>query len=219
MQGSVIRVIRKRLGITQAVLAERLGVDQGTVSRWERDIERPRPAAHARLSALLERDEEKRHFNRCLATVRHDLRPSSLLDPKLRLSEVSLSGQRVFRDRGQNASRLIGVAFEAYLDKLGVPQIWTHFQTSGFLHGDALLFTFTVNSSGRGNTTVWEPIVEHGSLMGVMNYVTETLKFPENEEFSFEYVGFVPMSDPSKLMALHKGPRANGLSLPSLALG
>lgn len=36
-----IKALRKRRGWTQLDLATRLGVEQSTVSRWERDISRP----------------------------------------------------------------------------------------------------------------------------------------------------------------------------------
>ena len=37
MKGKELRSIRKRLGWTQAELAEALGVAENTVARWERD--------------------------------------------------------------------------------------------------------------------------------------------------------------------------------------
>ena len=37
MDGSELRQIRTRLGLTQAKMAERLGVTQNTVARWERN--------------------------------------------------------------------------------------------------------------------------------------------------------------------------------------
>jgi DNA-binding transcriptional regulator YiaG len=37
MTGAELRRIRTRLGLTQAALAERLGVTGNTVARWERD--------------------------------------------------------------------------------------------------------------------------------------------------------------------------------------
>lgn len=36
MKGREVRAIRKRLGISQRELGERLGVAQNTVARWER---------------------------------------------------------------------------------------------------------------------------------------------------------------------------------------
>lgn len=37
MTGEEVRRIRRQLGLTQAALAERLGVAANTVARWERD--------------------------------------------------------------------------------------------------------------------------------------------------------------------------------------
>lgn len=37
MTGEELRRTRKRLGLTQVALAERLGVASNTVARWERD--------------------------------------------------------------------------------------------------------------------------------------------------------------------------------------
>lgn len=52
MKGSDIRALRARHGWTQSELADRLGTDSVTVSRWERGKTRPRPSARARLGEL-----------------------------------------------------------------------------------------------------------------------------------------------------------------------
>ena len=49
----VLKRLRSVRGIKQSHLAEILGVDQATVSRWERGTARPGAAAHARLERLL----------------------------------------------------------------------------------------------------------------------------------------------------------------------
>lgn len=48
-----IRALRTRHGWTQQELAERLGTDPVTVSRWERGKSRPRPSASRRLEGLV----------------------------------------------------------------------------------------------------------------------------------------------------------------------
>lgn len=52
--GERIREARKALGWSQEVLAERVGVDQGQVSRWERGESTPTGRSVARLSRALE---------------------------------------------------------------------------------------------------------------------------------------------------------------------
>ncbi|MFN0012213.1 MAG: helix-turn-helix domain-containing protein [Phycisphaerales bacterium] len=47
-----MRTLREALGLTQAQLSERLGVDSMTVSRWERGTVKPSPAAVKALDKL-----------------------------------------------------------------------------------------------------------------------------------------------------------------------
>lgn len=208
MDGSAIREIRRRLGITQNELGEKLGVDQGTVSRWERSVENPRPATLARLRKLLERDENNRAFKRSVAMVRCNLRPASLLDKDLRLVEISEAGKKAFIDRGQDPFKLLGCSFERYVNRIGAPKLWDHLQESGFVDGAALFFSFTVNAYGKGNTTIWEPLTENGQFVGVLNYISSFVDFPANDEFSIEKIGFVATEDPGTFHVTHVGSRA-----------
>jgi transcriptional regulator with XRE-family HTH domain len=52
VSGKELRILRRRLKLTQAALAERLGVVPNTVARWERD-ELPIREPMARLLQLL----------------------------------------------------------------------------------------------------------------------------------------------------------------------
>lgn len=207
MDGQTIREIRRRLGLTQRQLADKLSVDQGTISRWERGVEQPRPKRVSILRNLLHQDEERRHLNRCLAFVRNDVLPATMLDERLRMVEISPSGAAVFRSRGQDPSRLIGMNVERYLGRIGKPMLLDHIKSSGLINGDALFFRFTVNSRGVGNTTVWEPIFVNGRLTGVYNFVSAFHSFAKNDEFTIERVEFVPADNPDKLIPLHKGER------------
>ena len=56
MRGGTLKRIRKRLGLTQSALAERLGVSPNTVARWERN-EVPIREPMARLIRLLAEKE------------------------------------------------------------------------------------------------------------------------------------------------------------------
>ncbi|WP_245838330.1 hypothetical protein [Tropicimonas sediminicola] len=85
----------------------------------------------------------------------------------MRLMEAWASAERLFRSRGQDTSKLLGVTFERYVDRLGCPELLDGLLQSGFLIGDALLFRFSVNSRGNGNTTVWAPIFDDGRLVGL----------------------------------------------------
>lgn len=81
MEKTAIRAFRRQLGWTQWDLAERLGVDQGTVSRWERGVETPRPATAARLRDMVLRGDAAQALRLCETRVRHSLSPAVFLGP------------------------------------------------------------------------------------------------------------------------------------------
>lgn len=215
MKGTVIRKLRNRLGITQSQLSEMMNVDQGTVSRWERDIEQPRPARQAKLRSLLQNTDDHRHLNRSLAMIRHDMLAATILDRNLRLTGASRSAIEFFASRGQNADTLMGTSFYQYLERIGQPDLALSIEESGILHGACLLFRFSTNYSGHGNMTVWEPIFEDGELVAIFNFVSSRFDFSANSEFSIEHVDFIPTEDPRGLKTLFKGQRSS--EIPDLA--
>lgn len=52
-RGGALRALREELGLSQAAVAEALGVRQPTVSRWETGKARPRPRYAVELLRLL----------------------------------------------------------------------------------------------------------------------------------------------------------------------
>lgn len=54
--GSNIETARNAKGLTRRALAEKIGVDQGQVFKWERGLHRPVDASMTALSAALGRD-------------------------------------------------------------------------------------------------------------------------------------------------------------------
>ena len=54
--GARIRAAREAIGISQMELAERLEVEQGTVSRWENGDREPRLTTLAAIAAALDQD-------------------------------------------------------------------------------------------------------------------------------------------------------------------
>ena len=52
--GQMIRLARIKKGMTQADLAETIGVSQGAVGQWENGMTIPRPKHIVRLSSLLD---------------------------------------------------------------------------------------------------------------------------------------------------------------------
>lgn len=209
MDGKSIRALRMRLGISQRQLGERLGVDQGTVSRWERGVESPRPARQGRMHDLLARSEERRHLMRSLAMVRNDLMPATLTDGRLRLTEASDSARRYLSAHRCEFDKIRGISFDRYADRIGLPALVRHLDDSGLLEGDALLFRFSINACGSGNTTIWEPIFEDGCLVGVLNYISARYDLPAEQGFALERVDFLPTDNPGTFVPLHSGTRSS----------
>lgn len=74
--GQLIRQRRQALGVDQAVLAQRLGLGQQTVSRWERGKSRPRRSMLTALARVLSIEEEE-----LVEAGRYRLPPSSVSPP------------------------------------------------------------------------------------------------------------------------------------------
>ena len=192
--------------MTQRQLADELHVDQGTVSRWERGVEAPRPARRAKIQQMLVREHSQRALQRCVAFVRQDYLPSTLLDSKLRIVEISDSGRRHFMERGQNPDAFLGVTLERYTERFEAHSVYDNVLKSGMINGDCLLLRFVRNYSGRGHATVYEPIFEGAKLIGVLNYVTDYFALPPNNGASTELIEVVHTGDLNKAQTIYSGP-------------
>ena len=209
MDADFIKLVRRRSGLTQKDLSAWLDVDQGTVSRWERGVSAPRPAAVAAMRTLLLRDEERRVRDRSMAIVRNNLAPATLMDPQLKLTEFSGSAVTHYKQRsGTDLRGFIGSSLESQASRSGYPELWDCVLRSGLLDGDAIIFTFAINSRGKGHLTVCEPILEEGHVAGFLNYVSRYFSFPANDERTLEFAKFVPADDPARDHVLYRGKRA-----------
>lgn len=209
MEGEAIKNLRRRLGITQQQLGDRLGVDQATVSRWERGVENPRPSRQKILRTILLRDEEKRFLDRSLSIVRNDLMVSTLVDAKLNLSELSASSENYFLRRGRDPDDITGMHMRRYAERFGLPEMLDLVDQAGLLTGDALMFRFTVTGNGLGNTTVWEPLFHNGEFHGMINSLVSEFEVPFSEPAVVEMAECIRTEDPSKVISLHRGERAD----------
>jgi transcriptional regulator with XRE-family HTH domain len=209
MEGEAIRNLRRRLGITQQQLGDRLGVDQATVSRWERGVENPRPSRQKILRTILIHDEEKRFLDRSLSIVRNDLMVSTLVDAKLHLSELSASSENYFRRRGRDPEQITGMHMHRYAERYGLPEMLDLVDKAGLLTGDAMMFRFTVTGNGLGNTTVWEPLFYDGEFHGMINSLVTEFEVPYSEPTIVEMAECIRTEDPAKTVSLFRGERAD----------
>lgn len=74
-----IVALRTRLGLSQAELARRVGVDQATVSRWERGLQAPDLRARIQLSELMYRLDVSRGMRSEIALVEHSPFPMAIV--------------------------------------------------------------------------------------------------------------------------------------------
>jgi transcriptional regulator with XRE-family HTH domain len=74
-----IVALREQLGVSQAELGRRLGVDQATVSRWERGLQAPEPRLQVRLSELMYRLTQSRGLRPEIALVEHSPFPMAII--------------------------------------------------------------------------------------------------------------------------------------------
>ena len=211
MHGSVIRMRRRRLGLTQQALSDLLDVEQGTVSRWERGTERPRPARMKQLNEVLGGASEGIRLERSLAVVRADVLPSALLDPGLVFREGSRRTAQHYRERGMDMDDLLGLSFDAFADTFGMPEVSRYLAEAEYRDGGALLFRFTINNRGRGHTTVAEPLFEDGVFVGSLNYLSRQFEFPKNDHVSLEHADFLPVSGEGTTIEFMRGPLAHAM--------
>lgn len=90
MENELVRHLRTTLGVTQKDLAGRLGLNQSTVSRWERGVTRPDIATRRRLHALVESAVGEAESSLRLL-VAHSPAPMALFDTRWRLHALSES--------------------------------------------------------------------------------------------------------------------------------
>ena len=209
MDGLTIRYRRRRLGLTQQDLGDLLDVDQGTVSRWERDIEKPRPRRFAALQGILGPASNTRFMARSLALVRNDVLPATLTDARLVLFDGSRKAVRHYAERGHRLDNMIGTRFEEWADHIGVPELIDGVHDTDFRHGGVHYLRFTLNWAGRAHTTVMEPLFDGGEYAGAIQYVTSYFDLPDNGTLSLEQVDMMPSNPDARPVILLRGPNAN----------
>ncbi len=211
MEGQEIRQLRRRAGLTQEALAERLDVDQGTISRWERGIERPRPHSAGRLRDLLMMDAATMVQRRQLAMIRHDMVAGTIHDSSSRLAEVSGRAARFYRRRdGYDIARDSGKTFEEMFLERGGTEAWAAFRQSGLLDGSALLLRLFVSGGGMSHLSHYEPVIERGSVSGFVAYVMRMVaEAPELPEPRLRHADVLRADEAGTLHTLYRGEGAD----------
>lgn len=210
MDGKTIRLLRRSMGLSQADLAHRVGVDQGTISRWEREAESPRPSNLVALQGALSPAREGVHSNRVRAFLDYDMVPAVRMDRRMRLEDYSRHAARHYLEKhGVDLEKLKGTSFKEHCFRMGVPELWETAKRCGLLQGKISVFRFVMNLRGRGHSTIYEPIFKGEEVDGFFGYIVGFYDFPENEEISVELIQAVPMGSEVGLMNLLRGEYAS----------
>lgn len=210
MDGKSIRMLRRNLGLSQIDLAHRVGVDQGTVSRWERGIENPRPSNLIALHDALSAAREKVEPGRTRAFLDYDMVPSVRMDPTMRLESYSRHAAKHYLEKhGIELDKLKGTSLKDHAFRMGVPEIWKSVNQCGLLQGKISIFRFVMNVRGKGHSTIYEPIFERDRIDGFLGYMSGNFDFPENQNVSLELVQAVPMEPDAPLLTLFRGKYAS----------
>ena len=137
----LVRAVRARRGFSQAALAEALGVDQTSISRWERGLDEPRIRARRRLLDLHRASTAHRQDQIVRARVRNGFWPTSLVGPGAVFLEINPpalaeAGLAPADLRGRPIYGLFGPAVDAVTER------WA---ASGVFRGE-IAMTISVNT-------------------------------------------------------------------------
>lgn len=153
--GKHIRLIRNMLGLTQEQLAEKLKVQQSTVSRWESGLSRPTPALWTAILGMTRREHAVKDARLGYLT-RNCPGTATLCTLDMRVLEVSQPLERV---QGLPRDEVIGrnsrTSFDEHLESA-----YQQAALGGLLAGELLGVQISGNvrlfdGAVRGHTSTW----------------------------------------------------------------
>jgi transcriptional regulator with XRE-family HTH domain len=151
--------------ITQDQLAERLGVSQQTVSRWEAGQQIPDPASQAKLRKVLG-EADLNSTKNWIARVRRAAGFEILFDRELTVRSVSAAMAEIARILPED---MIGMAHDDLFPKPRPAHI-ERLAQEGFFDGKIVHSKFTIRSdlgprSGGYHADVWPALTSDGGVL------------------------------------------------------
>jgi transcriptional regulator with XRE-family HTH domain len=141
----LLRQFRQHNGINQSALAEMLGVDQTTVSRWERGRDIPGLHAQRDIRDLLRREVASRQDMVVRARVRHAVWPATILRRGAIFVECN---QGALREIGRFDDDLRGQSIYGHFGP-HTDDVTEHWENTGIFNGDIAL-TISINELMTG---------------------------------------------------------------------
>lgn len=146
----LLKQLRQRQGLSQTALAQVLGVDQTSVSRWERGVDVPRLTLRTRLRELMRNQRQPLQDAAIMARVRYAAWPTSLVRRGAIFLEVSKS---IAAEVGYEGGDLRGSSIYGRFGDLA-DDVTAHWEKTGIFDGDVAA-TISVNAikDAQGETT------------------------------------------------------------------
>jgi transcriptional regulator with XRE-family HTH domain len=167
-----IATLRARLGLSQHELGRKLGVDQATISRWERDVQIPEPRIRIRLSELVYRLDVSRGLGPEISLVEHSPFPMAIISKDW--SIVALSDAIVLRAGVAQRERLL--RGEKKLATADMEQAVSLLRAQGFFDGKIAVAKIVARGFllGHGQEpfeAICTPVTIDGEICRLMQYV------------------------------------------------
>lgn len=141
----MLRQYRRNNGINQSMLAEKLGVDQTTISRWERGCDIPGYAMQRRIRDLLRHEIDSRQELTLRARVRHSVWPATIVRRGAIFVECNESA---LREIGLPGDDLRGESIYGHFGP-NTDDITERWERAGIFNGEIAL-TITINQLETG---------------------------------------------------------------------
>lgn len=210
MNGTEIRALRRRLGMTQNDVATALQVDQGTVSRWERGKEAPRPVNLAALRDLIQSDSERRAASRLRTFMSGEMYSTMFMNAHAQIREVSRLCEKHYNERfALDIADHFGKTFYRHVAAVGREQLDPALSDCNAFKGDTLLVRTWMNVRGVASCNVFEPVFEHGTFVGTVGYLASRHRIEPNDEVTLEKVEVIFAEAPDRVEVTVEGKRAS----------
>ena len=113
-----IVALRAQLGLSQTEFGRRLGVDQATVSRWERGVQTPDPRATVRLSQLIYGMDVARSAKPEVALVAHSPFAMAIISRNWEVVALSRGMVALAQDGGSKPKKRVSADMERAVGQL-----------------------------------------------------------------------------------------------------
>lgn len=220
MDGQEMKALRRSRGMTQNDVAAALGVEQGTVSRWERGVEAPRPANLAGLhKVLLSLRLDGPAKKRVDAILKNSLYQATLVDNQGRMVAFSSIAVDFFRERYDvDLISLLGRPFQTLIDQINQTEVLWPLEQYGLFKGKYLLSRCYTNWHGLITCNEFETVFDNGAFAGTLLYASSRYRIAKNNERNVVKIEVISLDDPGQVVTVYEGRYSEQIHYPDAAV-